>query len=113
MAPNHPVPRVLGRPECPDTASIKDPEAFNAHSSTAGGSGLVQSVFSLPARLPTWVPARVWTPVRRAAKLKTLFIAELGINTYLQLTPCTPGSSARRRGCRHRTDTRSRLASDA
>src|SRR5271157_1791829 len=92
MAPNHPVPRVLGRPECPDTASIKDPEAFNAHSSTARGSGLVQSVFSLPARLPTWVPARgglyaappkrsgaasnlgarAGRPVRRAAK--TLFI---------------------------------------
>ena len=64
---------VLGRPKCPDTASIKDPGAFNAHSSTASGSGLVQSVFSLPARLPTWVPAR-GTSVRRAAKLKTLFI---------------------------------------
>jgi hypothetical protein len=66
MAPNH-------RPDCLDGAPAKDPGAFNTHSPGGGGSGLVQHIFRLPARIPA-LEILGEKPVRRAAKRKTLFI---------------------------------------
>ena len=40
------------RSRYPDGVQAKGSEAFNAHSSSGGGSGLVQSVFRSPARIP-------------------------------------------------------------
>src|SRR5271165_4719293 len=92
MAPNHPVPRVLGRPECPDTASIKDPEAFNAHS-YVGTEFVAPSAYSL---------SRPWRRhCARRAKLDRLPARVLpsgqgAVADVPRLVPALPGKGIRR-----------------
>ena len=54
--------------------SANGPATFNAHSPNGMGSGLVQDVFCLPARIQQRSPAEM--SVRRAAKQKTLYLME-------------------------------------
>jgi hypothetical protein len=68
ITPARGLPRRLDRWKCPDTATAKDPPAFNAHSQGGGGSGLVQSVFRSPARIPITDPRGKSCAPRRQAK---------------------------------------------
>jgi hypothetical protein len=60
------------RLECYNGASAKTAAPFNAHSPSATGSGLVQHVFPLPARIQ--LQSHSAESVRRAAKQKTLYV---------------------------------------
>jgi len=71
------VPRMspLRRPLRTNGAPAEDPAAFNAHSSGTSGSGLVQSVFSSPARTQSRCqPADACAP-RRQAKNALHYVA--------------------------------------
>jgi hypothetical protein len=66
------------RPESPDEASAEDPAAFNAHSPSGTGSGLVQHVFRSPARIQQPIPAERLCGAPPSEKRSTLSRIKLG-----------------------------------
>jgi hypothetical protein len=58
----------MRRPEGSDGASAKEAAPFNAHSPSSTGSGLVQNVFPLPARIRLRSPSAEVSAPRRQGK---------------------------------------------